>query len=503
MKRIVMALFAVGLISIAVPATAQTQLATAEDARTVATNWIALIDYLKGDWGGQEKAAVADVMKFTRGDRLLGYYCRVEPRGYIIVSLQKNLAPVKAYSATCTIDPYYDKGLTDLIKLKMEGILNTIESRLGPIDQLKAGSLDGILDIDYADSWAYLNRDIDVFKGELTPAQKIDYQEGGWLLETVWHQSAPYNDQCPPQGCDPRPCFLDGKTWVGCVATAAAQIMHHWHWPPYGSGGTYSDTYDWPNMPNSFPGCAWHQNEVDAVAELCHEAGLACKMNYGCGGSYAYEDNMSSAYSGPFRMSDHCCVEERKDFDWPEWWNKIRNQLNVNRPIQYGLKKHDIVCDGWRVARGDNQYHMNYGYGGTVPDPNVHPEWAGYTNSNTWYTLDALVGGGMDWEVMIIDIVPDVHLGPTPSGTYPLHSFPYRYVDVDATSDDAIFAAGQHIQFLPQVTLTGTSTTGGAIRIEGSAAANSILFTRGDESIGIRIAGGAFTLQNGGTVVFR
>lgn len=503
MRRIAMTLFTVGLISIAAPSMAGTPIATADDARTVATNWIALINHLTGDWGGQKGAAVADVEKFTRGDRLLGYFCRVEPRGYIIVSLQKNLAPVKAYSATCTIDPYFDKGMTDLIKLKMEGILDIIESRLGPVDQIKAGSLEAILDIDYADSWAFLNQDIDVFKSRLTPGEKINYQEGGILLKAVWHQGAPYNDQCPDYGCGLPPCQQGDYAVVGCVATAASQIMHHWCWPPYGSGGTYSDTYDWPNMPDSFIGCAWDADEVNAVAELCHEAGLACSMDYGCDGSEAYTYDMEGGYEGPFRFSHDCRVRYRSNFDWPEWWDKIKGQLNANRPIQYRIEGHSIVCDGWRVASGILQYHMNYGWGGAVPDPAVYPEWAGYTNSNTWYILDALVWGGIQREYMIVNIVPDVALGATPSGTYSLQAFPYRYVDQDATSEDAAFAAGQHIQFLPHVTLTGTSTTGGQIRIEGSVSGNTILFTRGDESIGIRIAGGAFTLRNGGTVVFR
>jgi hypothetical protein len=334
MKCKIMTLIVAGLISIATPAMAQPPLTMAADARTVATNWIALIEHLKGNWGGLEGAAVADVEKFTRGERLLGYFCRVEPRGYIIVSLQKNLAPVKAYSATCTIDPNFDKGMTDLIKLKMEGILDAIEGRLGPINQLKAGSLEAILDINYADSWKFLNRDTEVFKKELTPAQKLDYQEGGILLKSVWHQFAPYNDQCPDHGCGRPPCGGGDNVVVGCVATAASQILLHWHWPPYGSGSTYSDTYDWPNMPDSFIGCTWDSDEVNAVAELSHETGLACSMDYGCDGSDAYTYDMEGGYESHFRISNDCLTRYRSNFDWPEWWDKIKGQLNANRPIQ-------------------------------------------------------------------------------------------------------------------------------------------------------------------------
>ena len=58
-------------------------------------------------------------------------------------------------------------------------------------------------------------------------------------LTSKWRQDSPYNDQCPvlTPGTDEH-CL------VGCMATAAAQLMYYWKWPLTGVGQTTVD-YNW------------------------------------------------------------------------------------------------------------------------------------------------------------------------------------------------------------------------------------------------------------------
>ncbi|UCE59889.1 MAG: C10 family peptidase [Phycisphaerales bacterium] len=52
-----------------------------------------------------------------------------------------------------------------------------------------------------------------------------------------WGQGSPYNDQCPGLPGPPyEPPPNDGRSKVGCVATAMAQIMYYWKWPYSGTG---------------------------------------------------------------------------------------------------------------------------------------------------------------------------------------------------------------------------------------------------------------------------
>lgn len=493
-KTIVIALLAV--TGLTIPGLAE--MATENDALTVANNWISMIIQEKGAWGGANTAFVEDIQEFRRGERTIGYFCNVKPVGYIVISLRKELAPVKAYSARCNLDPKSDKGMADLIKDRMERILDTIERLVGPVQTARTEDVSNILEINYRNAWAELEGDISTVEWGLDPNQgnigTTNYQEGDVLLTSHWHQGDPYNQDCPaPPGgddCTAAHCV------VGCVATAGAQIMRYWNWPPYGVGSPYNDYYDWPNMPDRAT-AASPAAEIDAVAELSHEVGDAVGMGYCVGtapeqsacGSYANTYDMEDVYEDHYRYSTFCARRDRPDYSAVDWFNRIKNQLNANRPVQYRIPGHSIVGDGWQEtgAGPTRQYHMNYGW------DNVR---------DTWYTLDALHGGEPDEEYMLENVYPAQALGSFISGTYSKQSFPYRYFNRDATGNSATFEAGQYLQFLPTITATCTSTTGGSIRFYGASGNSTRLFSRGDRTKGVRIYGGAIKLNRYGSIRF-
>ena len=80
------------------------------------------------------------------------------------------------------------------------------------------------------------NDDVSFALGTESGFYKPVYTEGDVLLTSHWSQGHPYNSTCPG------PWALDDCTAVrcsvGCVATAGAQIMRYWNWPP--SGATHS-----------------------------------------------------------------------------------------------------------------------------------------------------------------------------------------------------------------------------------------------------------------------
>jgi hypothetical protein len=549
-KTIIITLIAcLAIVGPASPVRAQSvpKMVTMDEALTVAQNWITLIIQKKGDWGGFETAEVEEIQEFKRGERVLGYFCSVKPQGFIVISLRRELAPVKAYSAVSNLDPESDEGIADIIKGGMERVLNAIEAQIGPLESVRTKDLENILEINYRQSWEELEGDAVAFKQQLgSGVMAMDYQAGNPLLSSNWHQGDPYNALCPTghTGCtnccpgEPQPCNPTLPTAVGCVATAGAQIMKYWAWPPSGSveshsstwdgddscggnvgGGTLSatlsDPYEWRNMADDYVWNPWlnrwqdengdplTQAHLDAVAELCYEVGVVVGMDYGVCGSGADTSNMEGVYENYYRYSTNCNVKYRKDYDSAiEWFNRIKSDLNANRPLQYKVPGHSIVVDGWQElgSTPTRQYHMNYGWAGWVPPNN--PDWASYTNSNTWYTLDALPGSNRDEEDLIEDIYPAPILWGSLSGTYIQPPFPYRYFTQDATGSSATFQSGQNLQFLPGIVVACTSTTGGSIRFEGSSSDNTLLFTRGDTSQGVLIYNGTIKLNQGGSIKF-
>ena len=466
------------------------QMVVEEEASVIAQNWINIIIDQYGSWGNFDKATPGDIQKLERDGKPLGFYCQIKPEGFIVMSLRKELAPVKAYSAKSNINKNLEEGISLLIKDCMEGIINKIENQYESIETVQTKDLIEILEINYSDTWqmVYTYTSGAFLLKNPKGSGKDNYQEGDVLLTSDWHQTEPYNDQCPDFACT-WPCNSNTNAMVGCVATAGAQIAHYWNWPPYGEESPYNDTYDWVNMPDDFTGCTWTAAQEDAVAELSHEVGIAVNMNYGCGSSgIPYPGSaIEDMFEDHFRYSTSCYKIFRDDYDPIPWFEIIKDQINKNRPIQYIIPGHSIVGDGWRETGYPivREYHMNYGGDGSGDD--------------IWYTLDALFGGYPEEELMFIDIFPTTSLGANLSGFYIPQSFPYRYFDQDASGAFATFYWGQWLQTLPGVKITGIGSSTYVEFIELTSASIRI-FTGGNETEGIVINHVSNRWKNNGSI---
>ena len=481
------------------------QKATEQEALTVANNWIDLIIRQYRRWGGHPEAEVVLIDEFKRRERILGYYCQVAPQGFIIVSRYKNLAPIKAYSDSSNLDPFVDVGLTDLIKSKMERIQQNIEQVTGmDIQNIKATQFEKVLEINYRPIWdAFVEKNFDssVYQTQDDyQIQSANYQPGQVLLETSWHQRPPYNDDCPSDGCSwPGYGFFNSNTRVGCVATAGAQIMRYWNWPPQGyNESPYGDPYDWPNMHHRYVynGAGWFNDEtgtavttaaIRAVAELNYEIAHAVRMRFGCASSAANTNDMEGVFEDKFIYNDECDVKHRNDYSKDDWFNLLKTEFNQNRPVQYRVIDHSIVSDGWQESADLKQYHMNYGWDNSY---------------NAWYTLDALHLGGEDEEYIVREIYPEWAFGPIIDGFY-INFGGTWYIDQDASGSFANFSPGIDFQFLKSgLTITGTGGGAGVdISMSNTTDHDPIrFFLHGDPSslTRIKITEGTIRLTNGG-----
>jgi hypothetical protein len=472
--------------------TASAQMATIDEALMVADSWVVRVMENEGSWGGYDWAQVADIREFKRNDRVIGYFCDVEPVGFILVSLRKELAPVKAYSDENNLNPESDKGMTDLLKTKMEGILDAIEQ---PIQLQWADSAQDILEIDYRPVWDSLCNETMLFsvssEVELAAA---DSDQVGPLLNTSWHQGDPYNQECPSASSD---CNQE-RCAVGCVALAGAQIMKYWNWPP--------ENYDWLHMADKY---IWDQNRwedgngnsldntyIEAVSIFCRDIGDAVGMQYCLEDCQSFADifDMNDAYEDYFSYYVYGLL--RRTDNQGIWYNDMQSQLKANRPIQYTITGHSIVLDGWRQDGGTTmrQYHMNYGWGHDCDDPE---------GCNTWYSLDALYdNNSQDDEYVIADIHPATALGDSLNDNWIYHreEFNYRYFDQDTKGTDVTFEAGQNLQFLPGVTVTCKN---GYISFESENSNRTKLFSiKGTNQAEIKIHDGGIKLHPGGGLKF-
>ena len=225
------------------------------------------------------------------------------------------------------------------------------------------------------------------------------------LITSKWDQGSPYNYYCP------------NNTYVGCVATALAQIMYYYKYPETGKGsisyncgqGTLAvdfteSHYDWSSYKDTYSSMEWKKDSGKAIAKLCLDAGAACKMQYGSGGSSSTIFDAYNAFFTYFGYDAQAltaylreCVESSE-----QWERIVKAELNSKRPVLYAGSSttgsgrdaggHAFIIDGY-----DSNFY-------------VHVNWGWSGNYDGYYDIDILDGANYQFsegQQMIVGIKPD------------------------------------------------------------------------------------------------
>jgi len=307
----------------------------------------------------KHKAQAFDLVKSTpvvKEERLIKspagndalYVLNYQKGGFVIVSANKSIAPVLAYSFESTFD--YD----DLAPANQLWIDKYMEQ------------LDLIIENDIENDYRIDQMWEEVLNNELPDSKSV--KGVSQLIETRWNQNSPYNYYCPehPQG-------PGGKVYAGCVATAMAQVMKFWDYPETGRGsaeyfwGVYIEVdfegteYKWDEMTNSI-----NTMSRDAIAELIYHCGVSVGMDYGPDGSGSSISNSFYALKQNFRYRSGVTEEEMYLYEDYQWKLLLREDLDKGHPILYrgtddGGNGHAFVCDGYQDT---SYFHFNWGWGG-------------------------------------------------------------------------------------------------------------------------------------------
>ncbi|MDE6340569.1 MAG: C10 family peptidase [Muribaculaceae bacterium] len=220
------------------------------------------------------------------------------------------------------------------------------------------------------------------------------------LLKVKWNQSEPYDRLTPIIG--------DSHAPSGCVATAMAQVMKHFQFPPAGHGVagefTYNQSvtlghpYEWGKMLdvynyNSSGVPNYTEEQGDAVALLMRDAGYSVNMDYGYYESLAVSAAIPAALCRNFNYSTDLIFCERTSYSSQAWVDVIRSSLVAGSPVLYsghdGKTGHEFVCDGIDT---EDLLHINWGWGGYGDgyfDMNIlSPEYLGIGAGNGAYYRD-------------------------------------------------------------------------------------------------------------------
>jgi len=260
-----------------------------------------------------------------------------------------------------------------------------------------------------------------LIEGEYTPQATTVVTP---LLTTTWDQSPIYNNLCPDSA--------GHHAVTGCSATATAQIMKFWNWPPRGEGShSYTDdnfgylsadfgatTYDWEHMPNALSYYSG-STQINAVATLMYHVGVAIEMDYGIHASGAYVHNYGypnmacseNALRNYFHYKSSLYSMFKDYTSNSDWVSTLTSELDDGRPVLetgYGDGGgHAFVCDGYDA---NGLFHINWGWGGYMDGyfahNNLNPG-AGGTGGNNGYTFNEGKG-------ILVGIEPDGMLEVSP-----------------------------------------------------------------------------------------
>lgn len=362
-----------------------------ENAGLVAKNW--LYEKVNQHQNIQyNKLEINDVTPVYKDGTLTYYIINFVDKGFVLVSGDDQLVPVIAYS----FDSHYSLSNQPC---QVKYWMGEYEKEIIFHKQNKSQATAEI-----TASWKhYLTTE----PGELEISKAKDLEP---FLPSNWDQGKFYNELCPADaGGD------GGRTYVGCVATAMAQVMYYYRFPNQGYGiHSYTHpsyglqtanfgntTYGWDGMLNQL-GNANYQ-----VALISYHAGVAVNMDYGPDGSGAQTATAAQALKDYFRYASSTSYVQRMSYALSAWYGLMHTNLDQKKPIMYsgypsgGGAGHCWCCDGYQ---GADYFHMNWGWSGA---------------SNGYYMISNLnpAAGGTNFnngQGMVIGITP-------PAANYPYH----------------------------------------------------------------------------------
>lgn len=369
---------------------------TEAEAKQVCRNWLTYLDVSAGAESARRR--IAECTPVTAGDTLLAWHFELRPKGYVVVPARRELPPVHASSRE-THWPGDEENpflavVRDVLGAKFRHL--DVQATAGGRVSSPRGA---------HPAWATYGKADVSFTDALEAGALRDVTEAGPLLTTRWHQGSPFNLWCPMTD--------GGRTWVGCAATATAQLMRYHRWPAWGVGtfgfqwdgddcdatpepayleADLLDPFLWDLMPAVATADTPH-DEQQELAHLCWDVAVCLRMDFSTCGSQSNLAIARSALMNQLYFEPTIRYCERFRYTEQNWFNEIVDDIDQGNPVLYATMIHVMVCDGWREVDGMKQIHLNYGWGGA---------------SDNWYSLDDIETSS-NWmaERMIVDVTPD------------------------------------------------------------------------------------------------
>jgi hypothetical protein len=347
--------------------------------------------------------SIKGIEKIDHKGFLVAEIFHLNPRGHIVISAIREMAPVKSFSVTTDFDSkssgYESIVLNDL--KKTTGFLLSYQNGENPLIEEAIESnykewqntvkinLKGVILAEVKIGAREDDPEISNYILESPSGDVLNATVTNNLLWSKWGQRWPYNDDCPQ---------LAGlKCVTGCVATAGAQVLKYYSQPHKGKGkksyqwttggrelrAKYSDSYDWKNMRNTTEEYGqkdfnYSQRKVNSVAEIFYEVGVGVDMSYGANGSAANSYQLEETFEKYFKYDKRLELVFRNPnyIKADKWFNLFKKEIDNHRPVIFRIASsnglgHCVVVDGYKIrgagtlGEASKMVHINMGWEGS------------------------------------------------------------------------------------------------------------------------------------------
>ncbi|MGM0519371.1 MAG: C10 family peptidase [Campylobacterota bacterium] len=298
---------------------------------------------------GSDKTIVSKELIISElGDTTYGCVVGFSGGGYAVISSSISSSPIRSYSFEGSFDNL-PPDVKNMIKNDLKALKNSETDTIHPSRQY-------LLDFD--------NR---------LSLQTLDYSYTTKTLplNSQWNQDGFYQKYMPKD--------VNGdSTLAGCVNIALGQIMRYHQHPTRGSdivshtwgNKTYeailNRKYNWTNMPKSLDSSN-EDYEIDEVAMLLYDLGIANKTEFGVNGSGThFKPSILYKNFGYTKNIDMITSVDKEAF-----FQTIKDEITALRPMYLsipatseGSSGHAVVVDNFQDDEIGRFMHLNFGWGG-------------------------------------------------------------------------------------------------------------------------------------------
>lgn len=382
----------------------QAQNISISDAQKAAQNF--LLNYQttnKNKLPSVQSAAIykQQTIQTVKGEEV-AYVFEIAPHGFIVTSTDKNITPILAYSFNGKFS--YDENEENHLLHMIRKDLELRNSCIAITDKALIDENKKKWQTFLSGNASFLNR----MDTQQWPVLGTTATEG-WV-ETTWTQETPYNDFCPFD------LQYNKRSLTGCTATALAQILN---FQKYIGDATFSsaDKYtsignvfiDSDSTKNNFPSFQRLNTILNSIknkyssSQNLNNSEIAA-LNFATGIAFltGYSSTSSGAAINAARISKFGYSCSRLDAQCGEFYDTLKTNI-INAypaeltifPNDFNGSAHAIVCDGYRT---DGLYHLNYGWGTTIPNQ----------ITTCWYSLpEGMPAGYSIISQSLLNIIPN------------------------------------------------------------------------------------------------